>query len=269
MLATGLATVIADRLHPESIYTLPLRRDGIAYAEPEDVDIMETVLVGEVMVRDPMTVTVSTPVEVLRETFARTGAHGCPVLDGDRLVGMVARSDLARAEEGPPGRGRTKDPLTAGDICTRDPATVVAHDPVSRGVRRMAALDVGRLPVVSPEDHHHLVGLLRRSDLVSAYQQAVERTVSAQLRRHAAPVRDLVGIDFLEAMIDAGSAAGGRLIREIDWPGRSVVTSIRRDGQVILPHGETRLQAGDEVTVLAPLDASERLRELFGADAEG
>jgi CIC family chloride channel protein len=41
MLAAGLSTFLADKLQPESVYTWPLRKRGIVYAESEDVDIMQ------------------------------------------------------------------------------------------------------------------------------------------------------------------------------------------------------------------------------------
>ena len=37
-----------------------------------------------------------------------------------------------------------------------------------RALRRMAAIDVGRLPVVAADDHSVLVGLIRRADVVVA-----------------------------------------------------------------------------------------------------
>ncbi|HWH31981.1 MAG TPA: chloride channel protein, partial [Egibacteraceae bacterium] len=137
MLTTGIATMIADRLQPESLYTLPLRRRGIVYGEPEDVDIMQTVQVAEIMTREPVTVPADLPLRELHERFRRTRLHGFPVVDGDRLVGVVTLADLNRVAEttgdlmaqGGPGEG-----LRASDICTRNPLTVTPGDPVFRAV---------------------------------------------------------------------------------------------------------------------------------------
>jgi CIC family chloride channel protein len=249
MLAAGVATFVADRLQPESIYTLPLRQRGIVYAESTDVDIMQAVRVGEIMTTDPDTLEAGLSLEEAREQFRHTRHHGFPVVDGGRLVGVCTLTDLADAD----GDGAAAPALTVGDVCTRRPLTVTPIDPVYRAVRRMAAIDVGRLPVVSAEDHGVLVGLVRRSDLVKAYQQAVSRSLAAQQRTQVRQLRDLSGAQFVEFRIAPDAPAAGLQVREVTWPSRTILTSVRRDGEVVMPNGDTRLQPDDEVTVLADL----------------
>ena len=48
-----------------------------------------------------------------------------------------------------------------------------------------------------------------------------------------------------------GSVADGRLIKEIAIPGGCTVVSVRRSAEVIVPDGNTRLEAGDIITVFA------------------
>lgn len=266
MLAAGLATFLADRLQSESVYTLPLRKRGIVYAESEDVDIMQVVRVGEIMTTNPDTLTAGLPVDHARERFRATRHHGFPVVDDGRLVGVCTLADLARADAA--GDGDREVPLTVGDVCTRQPLTVTPMDPVYRAVRRMAAIDVGRLPVVSAEDHGRLVGLVRRADLVKAYQQAVSRSLAAQQRKQVEQLRNLAGTQFVEWRITADAPAAGRQVREMSWPSRTVLTSIRRNGEVVMPNGDTRLQAGDEVTVLADLEHVDDVEALLTGGTE-
>lgn len=266
MLAAGLATFLADRLQSESVYTLPLRKRGIVYAESEDVDIMQVVRVGEIMTTNPDTLTAGIAVDHARERFRATRHHGFPVVDDGRLVGVCTLADLARADAA--GDGDREVPLTVGDVCTRQPLTVTPIDPVYRAVRRMAAIDVGRLPVVSAEDHGRLVGLVRRADLVKAYQQAVSRSLAAQQRKQVEQLRDLAGTQFVEWRITADAPAAGRQVREMSWPSRTVLTSIRRNGEVVMPNGDTRLQAGDEVTVLADLEHVDDVEALLTGGTE-
>ncbi|MDP8959732.1 MAG: chloride channel protein, partial [Actinomycetota bacterium] len=56
MLATSLATFLADRIHPESAYTMPLARRGIRPTRTGEVDLLDTVLVGDVMSDNPAVV---------------------------------------------------------------------------------------------------------------------------------------------------------------------------------------------------------------------
>ena len=55
MLAASLASFIADRIHPDSVYTMPLTRAGVHLVQTEDVDLLDTVTVGEVMTREVFT----------------------------------------------------------------------------------------------------------------------------------------------------------------------------------------------------------------------
>jgi Trk K+ transport system NAD-binding subunit len=127
----------------------------------------------------------------------------------------------------------------------------------------MAMIDVGRLPVVAAEDHGLLVGLVRRSDLVKAYQQAVSRSLAAQQRKQVRQLRDLSGAQFVEFRVAPDAPAAGLQVREVRWPSRTILTSVRRDGEVVMPNGDTRLQPDDEVTVLAELGHIEDVETLL------
>lgn len=265
MLAAGLATFIADRVQPESVYTWPLTKRGIVYGEPVDVDIMQTVRVSEIMTVDPDILTADMPLDDARAEFDRTGHHGFPVLADGRLVGVCTLTDLSAAGDDAP------DGLTVGDVCTRQQLlTVTPSDPVYQALRRMAMIDVGRLPVVAADDHARLVGLIRRSDLVTAYRQAVSRSLASQQRTELRRLRHLAGTDFVEVRIADGSEAAGRRVREVDLPRHTLLTSIQRAGDLIMPDGETELQAGDLVSAIVDEEHVATLRRLLtGSDDRG
>jgi chloride channel protein, CIC family len=263
MLATGIAMLVSERMDGDSIYTRALRERGIVYAEPRDVDVLQSVTVGEVMTTSPPSVPADLPLPDLIDRFASTGHHGFVVVDPDapgmRLVGVVTLSDLGR----PDAQGLEREP-TAGDLATSACVTVTPRDPVFRALRRMAAIDVGRLPVVAADDHSQVVGLFRRSDLVTAYQRAMTRSLAAQQRKATTRLRDLAGVTFIELKVDPDSSAVGQLIREITWPPRTVITSIRRRGEIVMPSGNTVLETGDELVILADPAATEAIRHLVG-----
>lgn len=261
MLAAGLATFIADRIQRESVYTWPLRKRGIVYAEPDDVDLMQTVRVAEIMTVEPDTLPADMTLQQARTEFARTGHHGFPVLANDKLIGVCTLRDLARS-----GRGADVDghaTRTVGDVCTRDVLTVTPDDPVYLALRRMATIDVGRLPVVAAHDHQHLVGLIRRSDLVTAYRHALTRSLASQQRAELRRLRDLAGTNFIEVPVAEHSDAAGRRVRDIDWPQHALLTSIHRAGDLIMPHGDTELHVGDTVSVIVDDDHVATVRALL------
>jgi len=255
MLAVGVAAFLADRVQPESMYERALRSQGIVYSEPEDVDVMQTVTVREVM-SPPVPLPASAPLPVLLDAMADGKHRGFPVVDDGRLVGVVTVTDLSK----PDAAGL--DELTVGDICTRPPVTVTPDDPMFRALRRMATLDVGRLPVVAADDHSRLVGMVRRRDVVTAYQRALARSLGVQQTRTASRLRDLAGTHVVELVVDPDGEVAGRQIRDVDWPPRTIVATIRRGDEILAAAGDTTLQADDALVVLTSADCAEDVRRL-------
>lgn len=239
MTAVGLATFLGDRIRSEGIYHATLRRRGVVLGQPDDVDVLQTVQVGEVMTPEHPTVPAGELVADLARRFSAGGTHGYAVVDdAGGLVGVVTSGDVDRRE------GRT-----AADVCTRRALTVGPDDPVFVAVRRMASLDVGRVPVVEPATRK-VLGMLRRSDVVQAYRRGLNRSAADQQRQAAGELRNLTGVRFVELVIDASSPLADHAVRDVRWPERTVLTSVRRDGEILLPTGDTVLQVGDEVVVL-------------------
>jgi CIC family chloride channel protein len=262
MLAVGIATFVAGRFNPYSVYTAPLKEEGIVYGQPDDVDIMEAVTVGEVMTTSPDTVAADLPVDQLRAEFQRTHHHGFPVVRGDTLVGIVTVSDLAKGEGTAADNGEA---VTAGEIATPEPetATVTAEDPVFLALERMGAREVGRLPVVDRTDHCRLAGLIRRQDIVKAYQQAVSRRAEDEQARESTRLRDLPGVHFVDFVVGEDAPVDGEQIRNVTWPSSTTLACVRRNGHTLSAGGDTGLSAGDVVTVVTPNETTETVRRLI------
>ena len=265
MLSCGIATFLADRIEPDSVYTHPLHERGIMYGELHDVDVMQTVTVGEVMTRGHPTVRREERYPAIRELFDRVGSHGFAVVDGDhRLVGVLTHTDMERARSRDDVLVENRDigTLTAAELCTEGPVVVHPDEPVYTAVHRMAALDIGRVPVIE-HGSNRLVGLMRRADVLRAYQRGLNRHLGDQQRIASERLRDLAGVTFLELTVDPDAMASGQQVREVTWPERTVLTTIRRMGRVVMPTGDTVLEPGDDVVVLTDQDAVGQVRALL------
>ena len=257
MLATSLATLLADRMHPESVYTMPLRRRGIHLLRREDIDLLDTVTVGEVMKWPGILLDTTTTADVVEQILEDSHHHGLPVVDDDRhLVGILTVSDVAR-------RGGPSPDLTVADIMTPHPITVVPSMPVSAALARMAALGVGRLPVVSDDDPSQFVGMFRRESVVRAYHHALGSTTDRHLYRERARVRTQPGAAFYEMPVMADSYAHGKRVKELTWPEDATLVSIRRGTRVIIPHGDTIIEQGDTITAFGSGDSRVELAFLL------
>jgi trk system potassium uptake protein TrkA len=56
----------------------------------------------------------------------------------------------------------------------------------------------------------------------------------------------------------------GKRICDVRWPAESVVASIQRQNKLLVPHGNTALEAGDWVTLVAAPECEDELGTLFG-----
>lgn len=114
--------------------------------------------VAQVMSRDVITVTPSTPLLELKETMRMHRISGVPVVneDGD-LVGVFSIEDLLRAYEDGDFNA------VAGERMSTSLITVHDTDSVDAAVQKFQQTGVGRLPVVNAWGE--LVGVLTKGDI--------------------------------------------------------------------------------------------------------
>jgi CIC family chloride channel protein len=256
MITVGLSTLISQRMRRYSIYTLKLAKRNVPLERDRDVDIMRSLTVGETMTRDPDVIYGDASLQELADALIRTRHHGFPVLDRHQhLLGIVTYDDLKRATA-----DASSSNLTVADIIPPDAVSVNPQDPLSKALLMMSGRELGRLPVVDPENPSHLVGLLRREDIVRAYRHGLLRKLESQHERDSLSLGSLTHTEVVEVPLAPGMAAVGHRIRDLGLPPEVLIVSVRRDGEVLIPHGETLLQPGDTVVALTQEDVSADLQ---------
>jgi CIC family chloride channel protein len=184
--------------------------------------------------------------------------HGLAVLNQlDELVGVFTVQDLDRAQNGPQDK-----PLTVGQACTRELLTAYPDETIGTALRRMSTRDIGRLPVIARDHPKRLLGLLRRADLVRAYDVALTRRAAMRHRAHQVRLGAFSGVNVEEITIRPGAPCAGHEVGEITWPRNCVIASIRRGRQVLIPHGDTVLQAGDVLVTVVEGGANKEVERL-------
>lgn len=261
MLVATLATFLAERFHKDSVYTQALRRKGIILRRTGSVDILDTIDVGAVMARVRVEASPSMSTDEAQRLMHENRSHGLPVVEAGSLVGIVTLSDITRAET----EGRR---VKVGDVMTPRPVTVTPSTVVSAALERMAALGVGRLPVVDEADPQKLVGMFRREEAVRAYHEALSSTTDTELHRKRLAQRVDPGAGYYDFRIPLGSIADGRMVREVGWPEGCTLVSIRRHRDVLVPTGDTLLLPGDVVTAFGTDVSKRQMIERLNAGAD-
>lgn len=254
MIATAISTILAGRVRPESAYDSSLTRMGIHAAEGGVTDLLDTVLVGEVARKNPISVSPEDSLGEVQGIMQRNRLHGVAVVSDDRLVGLVAESDIVRA-------GGPSDSALASDAMTPNPVTVNLDTPVSFALEKMAALGVGRLPIVSEGTPPRFVGMFMREDVVAAYHLALGANARSRNLPERLKARTDAEAKFFEFHVPEGSVADGRMVSEIPWPEGCLIVSIYRGSSLMVPTGETMIHAADAITAFGSEDARDRLVE--------
>jgi CBS domain-containing protein len=115
--------------------------------------------VSDVMTRDVQTVRADQPVREAASFMLNTDAGSIPVMDGDRLIGMITDRDIAVR-----GVAKGYGPDTpVGDLMTDDLVVVRLEDDVEDVAARMSDAQVRRLPVIDEDEK--LCGIVSLGDL--------------------------------------------------------------------------------------------------------
>jgi CIC family chloride channel protein len=183
--------------------------------------------------------------------------HGLPVLnERGELTGILTVQDIERAEQA----GET----LVGEACTRDLLVAYPYETLADALRRMGVSDIGRLTVVDRDDPRRLLGVLRRTDVIRAYDLALARREALRHRAERVRLRAFSGLNVEEVRVRDGAPCAGRRVGEVAWPRGSVIASLRRQRRTLVPRGDTVLEPGDVLAVVGEGEALQEVRKLCG-----
>jgi CBS domain-containing protein len=120
---------------------------------------MANTKVREAMTSSPSTITSDATVVEAARTMTAEDVGSLPVVEGDKLVGMVTDRDLVTnvvAKDLDPNK------ISVSDVCSPNPIVASPDEPLDAALQRMASEQVRRLPVV---EGGKLVGILAQADV--------------------------------------------------------------------------------------------------------
>ena len=258
MFAVTVSLVLSRALQHDSVYTLGLARKGIRLQQGRDVEVLEGITVGEVMQTEPPSLLDTDSVSKAADVLLQTHHHGLPVVaaSGD-LVGIVSIQDIDTAHM----NGHSAE-HPVGEIATRDLQVAYPDETLAAAMSRMATFDVGRIPVVARDHPRQLLGMLRRTDMIRAYDLALTRRAAMRHRANQVRLGAFSGVDVREMVIKDGAACAGKRVSEVAWPRDCVLATVRRGRRVLLPRGDTALKPGDVLVAVVEGHAGDDLRRL-------
>ncbi len=263
LLTTVLASLVSEALSSGSIYTTELGIEGIRLHRGRDEIVLDSILVKEVM---SIKMDYALP-EMTLEEFSRrlrlTHHHGLPIIDKGILKGIATIADLERA-----GQENLPASTPVLEIATpRDKLVVITPEKtIAEAMRLMSQYALGRIPVVSVLNPDQFLGMVRRADVITAYEIALTRRSESKKQVPETDPRHTSSAVFVEIPVHAHDSVCNKHVRELaaTLPQDCILVAIRRDGRLLIPHGDSALEANDLVTVLVAEHDRGALINCFG-----
>lgn len=135
--------------------------------------------IHEVMTKDLHTARPEMSLSDMLEMLRMNRISGAPVVEDDKLVGVISIEDIVRAMQ------RNDLTETVGQYMTRELVTVASYDSIFKAMQTFAESHVGRLPVVNEENK--LVGMITKGDITRGVLVALQRDYKEEeVRRYRA-----------------------------------------------------------------------------------
>lgn len=160
------ALILVRAVGIASIDEVELERRGINLRAGKEASILQGVRVGEVMTRDFQVIPERMPLGGILALIATSHHDYFPVVDERGLMrGALTFQELREVlfEEG------LKDLVVAKDVASPSGASLTPDDTLGTAFSLLAQRDVAALPVMEAHDSPRLVGLVKRDDVLAAY----------------------------------------------------------------------------------------------------
>ena len=171
MLACVVSILVARQLHPESVYTEPLRLKGLALGQENSrpgATMEQTV--GDLMHAPVTPVRESTPLQVIADRFLTNPNNFLPVVDAhQRLLGVVALQDMKEFLN----MAQDLDAVIACDVMRPPPRCLTPGQPLLDALPTVLESELRNVPVVNNRVENKLVGAVVRAEVLAIFSEAI------------------------------------------------------------------------------------------------
>ncbi len=181
-------------------------------------------MISDVMTRNVRFVSPQENLQRAAQIMDELNVGSLPVCDGDRLVGMVTDRDITVRGT---AAGKVPQDAHVDEVMSGDVRWCFEDQPLDEVMQQMADTQIRRVPVVSHDESHKLVGIVALGDLAtktsgSKQKQEIEEMVekvsspsepdrstgsSGQTGSNTGTATGMAGSDTLEAARGVSSAA--------------------------------------------------------------
>lgn len=171
MLSSIIGTVVATRINEDSIDTVDFTREGIDIHEGRETAVMKSIPVGRILTEDVDFISETANADQLLQIFSMaTDSFYFPVIDDTgRMTGIISLQDVKTILHDE----KLRCDATVGKVCARDVVFLTPDDNLYTAMCLFDRKGYDEIPVVESADSKWVVGMLKRRDVLYAYNQEV------------------------------------------------------------------------------------------------
>ena len=187
MIAVSASYLVSSFIEKESIYTMKLARRGVQVRRGTHISALKEIKVTEIMTEEPTTLTPEMTTADVFNIIDMTHHTKFPVVDDDRVVGILIAEDLFQERKDPGRENKVRDLMNPeflhlSPTCTMDS---VLHAMMDR--------DEGHAVVADPLQPEHMLGYVTKADVLKAYDIAIIR-----LQKAGVDIEDIEPVEILD-----------------------------------------------------------------------
>ncbi len=171
MITAIVGTTTAKKLYVDSIDTVDFTREGINIHEGREVAIMKSIKVGKALTEDVDFISENANINHLLELFrfAKDSFYFPVINHKGRMVGVVSMQDVKNILHDEEQRVC----YLVGAICSRDVIKLTPDDNLYDAMQLFDLKGIEEIPVVENHEDPWVLGMLRRRDVIAAYNHEV------------------------------------------------------------------------------------------------
>jgi CIC family chloride channel protein len=185
MLASIIGVVVAAKLNEDSIDTVDFTREGIDIHEGRETAVMKSIKVGRIITEDVDLISENANADQLLQIFsmAKDSFYFPVVDDTGKMTGIVSLQDVKTVLHDEELRRHA----TVGSVCARNFVFLTPDDNLYTAMTLFDRRGFDEIPVVESAEEKWVVGMLKRRDVIAAYNHEVlkkgisERSASIKL----------------------------------------------------------------------------------------
>ncbi len=170
MFASVIGVMVVRRFSDNSLDSMELSRQGIYLHDGKEESILSSIKVKEVMIQDYETIPENMSFAEFMKFLSTSKLQYYPVVNHDqKITGIVSFQDIREIllEEG------LEHLVVMKDIAETELIKIFPHDNLSSATKLFGIKDIDTIPVVDPEDEQAILGILKRKDVIDAYNKGI------------------------------------------------------------------------------------------------